>query len=188
MPLWVAQDITECSSDLMFLWQLATALVHLGAFKTALPVQYQSVLLFTTKYDSSTNLHYTKRLQYYNVQKTQTANGDATEAAFRTRQEQILLKIKPFPSPGIIPNFTTCCAGHKKWHTNFTNCCTCHKKWHMNFTKWWPVTKKWTSPNIAPVTQNESYDWNILQMKRHLQYAEQQTTPSNLSKNCACHA
>ena len=69
------------------------------------------------------------------TQKTQTATRRATEATFRTRQEQILLKITTFPAPAIIPNFTTCCACHEKWHMNFTKCCTCHKKWHMNFTK-----------------------------------------------------
>ena len=57
--------------------------------------------------------------------KTQTA----------TCQEQILLKITTFPAPAIIPNFTTCCTCHEKWHMNFTKCCACHKKWHMNFTK-----------------------------------------------------
>ena len=40
------------------------------------------------------------------------------------------LKITTFPAPAIIPNFTTCCACHKKWHMNFTKCCACHEKWH----------------------------------------------------------
>ena len=67
--------------------------------------------------------------------KTQTATRRATEATFRARQEQILLKITTFPAPAIIPNFTTCCACHEKWHMNFSKCCACHKKWHMNSTK-----------------------------------------------------
>ena len=45
-----------------------------------------------------------------------------------------------------------------------------------------------TSPNIAPATQNECHDWATSQMKRHLQCAEEQATPSNLTKYCACHA
>ena len=45
-----------------------------------------------------------------------------------------------------------------------------------------------TSPNIAPATQNESHDWFVSHMKHHLQCAEQQSTPSNLTKHCACHA
>ena len=62
------------------------------------------------------------RSEHDPTQKTQTATRRATEATFRTRQEQILLKITTFPAPAIIPNFITCCA--------------CHEKWHMNFTKW----------------------------------------------------
>ena len=53
-----------------------------------------------------------------------------------------------------------------------------------------PATKSdtWTSPNVAPATQNESHDWSASHMKRHLQCAEQQSTPSDLTKYCACHA
>ena len=39
-----------------------------------------------------------------------------------------------------------------------------------------------TSPNTAPATQNESHDWSTSHMKRHLQCAEQQAAPSNLTK------
>ena len=45
-----------------------------------------------------------------------------------------------------------------------------------------------TSPNTAPATQNESHDWSTSHMTRHLQCAEQQASPSNLTKYCACHA
>ena len=45
-----------------------------------------------------------------------------------------------------------------------------------------------TSPNTALATQNESHDWSTSHMKRHLQCAEQQSTPSNLTEYCACHA
>ena len=45
-----------------------------------------------------------------------------------------------------------------------------------------------TSPNTAPATQNESHDWSTSHMKRHLQCAEQQAAPSNLTEYCACHA
>ena len=34
-----------------------------------------------------------------------------------------------------------------------------------------------SSPNTAPATQNESHDWSISHMKRHLQCAEQQASP-----------
>ena len=53
-----------------------------------------------------------------------------------------------------------------------------------------PATKSntWTSPNAAPATQNESHDWSASHMKRHLQCVEQQASPSNRTKYCACHA
>ena len=44
-----------------------------------------------------------------------------------------------------------------------------------------------TSPNTAPATQNDSHAWSSSHMKRHLQCAEQQVSPSNLTKYCACH-
>ena len=44
-----------------------------------------------------------------------------------------------------------------------------------------------TSSNTAPATQNDSHEWCPSHMKRHLQCAEQQVSPSNLTKCCACH-
>ena len=44
-----------------------------------------------------------------------------------------------------------------------------------------------TSRNTAPATQNDSHAWSSSHMKRHLQRAEQQVSPSNLTKYCACH-
>ena len=44
-----------------------------------------------------------------------------------------------------------------------------------------------TSPNTAPATQNDSHAWSSSHMKSHLQCAEQQVSPSNLTKYCACH-
>ena len=45
-----------------------------------------------------------------------------------------------------------------------------------------------TSPNTAPATQNDSHDWSLSHMKRHLQCAEQQRSPSNITNYWACHA
>ena len=47
-----------------------------------------------------------------------------------------------------------------------------------------PSTKSHTptSPNTAPATQNESHDWSASPVKRHLQCAEQQESPSNFTK------
>ena len=44
-----------------------------------------------------------------------------------------------------------------------------------------------TSPNIAPVTRKDSHAESSSHMKRHLQCAEQQASPSNITKYCACH-
>ena len=45
-----------------------------------------------------------------------------------------------------------------------------------------------TSPNAVPATKNDSHHWSSWHMKRHLQCTEQQASPSNLTKYCACHA
>ena len=52
-----------------------------------------------------------------------------------------------------------------------------------------PATKSDTprSPNTAPATKNDSHDWYPWHMQRHLQWAEQPASPSNLTKYCACH-
>ena len=44
-----------------------------------------------------------------------------------------------------------------------------------------------TSPNIAPTPKNESNACSSLRMKRHLHCAEQQRSPSNITKYCTCH-
>ena len=44
-----------------------------------------------------------------------------------------------------------------------------------------------TSPNTAPATKNDAHNWLSWHMQRHLQCAEQQASPSNLTKCCACH-
>ena len=52
-----------------------------------------------------------------------------------------------------------------------------------------PATKSdtRTSPRIAPATQKDSHASSSSHMKRHLQCAEQQASPSNITKYCACH-
>ena len=45
-----------------------------------------------------------------------------------------------------------------------------------------------TSPNTAPVTQKDLHTKSSSHMKPHLHCAEQQVSPSNLTKYCACHA
>ena len=63
-----------------------------------------------------------------------------------------------------------------------------HHRWNVIYNAQSNRQHPPTSPNIAPATHNDCHDWGTSQMKRHLQCAEQQATPSNLTKYCACHA
>ena len=131
------------------------------------------------------------------TQKTQTATRRATEATFRTGQEQILLKIATFPAPAIIPNFTTCCACHKKWHMNFSKCCACHEKWHMNFTKCCTCHEKWHMNFTTCCACHEKWHMNFTKCctcrkKWNMNVTKCCTCHKkwnmNVTKYCACHA
>ena len=83
--------------------------------------------------------------------------------------------------------------------SSFTKYCACHAKWIswlIRITYDTSLTMRRaarshhppTLPNTAPATQNECHDWSASHMKRHLQCAVQQASPSNLTKYCASHA
>ena len=79
------------------------------------------------------------------TQKTQNWTRRAAKATFRTRQEHILIEnYNVSPTPAIIPNFTTCCACHEKWHMNFTKCCACHEKVTHELHQMLPLPRKVT--------------------------------------------
>ena len=63
-----------------------------------------------------------------------------------------------------------------------------HHIWNVIYNAWSNRHHPPTAPNTAPATQNECHDWSCSPMKRHFQCAEQQASPSNLTKYCACHA
>ena len=63
-----------------------------------------------------------------------------------------------------------------------------HRIWNVIYNAQSKSHHPSTSPNTAPATQNERHDWSASHMKRHLQCAEQQASPSNLTKYCASHA
>ena len=52
-----------------------------------------------------------------------------------------------------------------------------------------PATKSdtSTSPYIMPATHKDSHALSSSYMKRHLQWAEQEASSSNINKYCACH-
>ena len=63
-----------------------------------------------------------------------------------------------------------------------------HHIWNVIYNAWSNRHHPPTAPNTAPTTQNECHDWSCSPMKRHFHCAEQQASPSNLTKYCACHA
>ena len=60
--------------------------------------------------------------------------------------------------------------------------------WHVIYNARRNMHHLPTSPNAAPATKNDAHHWSSSHMKRYLQCAEQQASPSNLTKYCACHA
>ena len=63
-----------------------------------------------------------------------------------------------------------------------------HHIWNVSYNARSDRHHPATSPNTAPATQKESQYCYCSHMKRHLQCAERQESPSNLTKYCACHA
>ena len=63
-----------------------------------------------------------------------------------------------------------------------------HHIWHVIYNAGSNKHQPPTSPNTAPATQKECHDWSASHMKRHLQCAERQASPCNLTGYCACHA
>ena len=74
-------------------------------------------------------------------------------------------------------------ATQKEWQWLFL-----HHLWNVIYSARSNRNLPPTSPNTAPATPKECHDSSALHMKRHLQCAEQQASPSNLTKYCACHA
>ena len=88
------------------------------------------------------------------------------------------------------------CAEQQVSPSNLTKYRACHTEWlaclivvtyETSFTMR-GATGVTIQPHTAPATENDSHAWSSSHMKRHLQCAEQQVSPSNLTKYCACHA
>ena len=129
--------------------------------------QYYSVLQSTTPVLQSTTPYYKVPIQYYKVLLQYykvLLQGVRLPQKVTLELHQILRlssKMTPMLAPGHIWNVIYNARSNK-----------CHPP---------------TSPNTAPATQNDSHAWSSSHMKRHLQCAEQQVSPSNLTKYCACH-
>ena len=127
----------------------------------------------------------------------QSATRLATEVTFRAHHEHFLLKNTTFRAQSYIQTFTKYCAWTSPntapatksdtWTSPSTAPATKSDTWTSPSTA--PATKSdtWTSPYTAPVTQKDSHTKSSSHVKRHLQCAEQQVSPSNLTKYCACH-
>ena len=116
-------------------------------------------LLCTTKYYSSTTLHYKVQLQYYSVLQSTTP-----------------LLLQYYSTTPVL----LCTTKYYSW--------LILDVWNVIYNARNNKSHPPTSPNTAPAMQNESHDWSASHMKRHLQCAEQQESSSNFSKYCACHA
>ena len=155
------------------------------------PIQYYSVLqsttpvlqgttpvlLCTTKYYSSTTKYYSVLQSTNPVLQSTTPVLQSTTPYYKVLLQVVRLpqkvtlelhqilrlssKMTPMLDPGHIWNVVYNARSNK-----------CHPP---------------TSPNTAPATQNDSRAWSSSHTKRHLQCAEQQVSPSNLTKYGACH-
>ena len=121
------------------------------------------VLLCTTKYYSSTTPYYKVLRQYYSVLQSTTPVLQSTTPYYKVPIQYYKVLQPVLQSTTPVLQSTTPSSE--------------------------PATKSdtWASPKIAPVKQNDSHAWSWSHMKRHLQCAEQQVSPSNLTKYCACH-
>ena len=155
------------------------------------------VLLRTTKYYSSTRLHYKVLLQYYSVLQSTTPvllcttkyySSTTPYSSSTTPYYKILLQyysVLQSTTPVLL-----CTTKYDSSTTLYYKVLLFARRGAPTSPNAMAATKSDTprSPNTAPATQNDSHDWCPSHMKRHLQCAEQQASPSNLTKYCACHA
>ena len=151
-------------------------------------LQYYPVLQSTTtKYYSSTTLYYKVLLQYYSVLQSTTPVLPCTTKYYSSTT-------KYFSSTNFYYKVLLQYYSVLQSTTPVLPCTTKyfmidpHHIWNVIYNARSNKRQPPTSANTAPATQNESYDWSASHMKRQLQCAEQQASPSNFTKYCACHA
>ena len=137
----------------------------------------------TTKYYSSTSLYYKVPLQYYSVLHRTTPVLPCTTKYYSSinsvLQSTTLYYTDLHQYNSVLQSTTPVLLCTTKYYSGTTPCTTKYA-----FAR----REAPTSPNAVPATQGDSHDWSSSHMKRHLQCAEQQASPSNLTKYCACHA
>ena len=159
-------------------------------------VQYYSVLqsttpvlIRTTKYYSSTTPYYKVLLQYYKVLLCTTDYYSSTTLYHKARHARLILITyeTSFTMRGatVVPLQPHQILRLSRRKTHMLNP---HHIWNLIYNARSNRPPPPTSPNTAPVTQKDSHAESSSHMKPHLQCAEQQLSPSNLTKYCACHA
>ena len=164
---------------------------------TTLYYKVHPVLLCTTKYYSSTTLYYKVLLQYYSVLQSTTPVLLCTTKYYSstTLDYNVLLQYYPVlqSTTPVLLCMTTYYSSTTLYYrvlhrtTEYYNVLL-HHIWNVIYNARSNMHHLPTSPNAAPATKNDAHHWLSWHMQRHLQCAEQQASPSNLTKYCACHA
>ena len=150
---------------------------------------YYTVLPCTTKYNSSTTLYYKLLLQYYSV--LQTSQDKFTKyCACHAKWIPWLIRITHETLFTISGATRVTLQLHQilRLPRKMNLMIDPPHKWNVIYNARSNKSHPVTSANIAPATQNDSYDWSASHIKRHLECAEQQDSASTFTKNCACHA
>ena len=169
------------------------------------------VLLRTAKYYASTTKYFSSSTPYYKALLRTTRYYASTTLYYKVQNQyyKVLQSITP-----VLPSTTPVLLCTTKYYSSTTPYCKVLRQYFSVLQSTTavlqsttpvlqsttpvlqsttpssePATKSdtWASPNIAPVKQNDSHVWSWSHMKPHLQCAEQQVSPSNLTKYCACH-
>ena len=142
------------------------------------------VLLCTTKYYSSTTLYCKVLLQYYSVLQSTTPVLLCTTKYYSstTLHYKVLLQYYS------VLHSTTTCYSSTTLYYKAAFMIDVRRIWNVIYNAWSNTSHPPTSRTTAPATQNDCDDWSASDMKRHLQWAEQQESQSIFTKYCTCHA
>ena len=162
------------------------------------------VLRSTTQYYSSTTLYYKVLLQYYSVLQSTTPLLRTTKyySVLQSTTPVLLCTTQYYSNTTPVLHSTTpilLCT--TQYYSSTTLYYKVLLQYYSVLHQYYSVLQSTTlyynrrsnkchcptSPNTVPATKNDSHDRSLSDMKRHLQCAEQQRLPSNVTKYCACH-
>ena len=146
------------------------------------------------------NFHQILRLPRKVTRSTSPNTAPATIRKSRIDSPKYLTKSDTWTSPNTAPTTKSKIqlARNNRCHPTFTKYCACHEKWHASSSPYETSFTVRTSNRchfqlhqILHLPRKVTLDFTkylvLTHMKRHLQCAEQQVSPSNLTKYCACH-